>query len=234
MSEVPQGIMKPIIFNSEMVRAILEGGKTQTRRLIKPQPKIEVYPGPPFADFVTMRGRQWWWNSQSEHPSHVSKASPYKVGDVLYVRETFFHEPAEYDGTLGGGSIYGASTVFAADFVPLCSECGDSKGAHHMGGQEHTFKPEFPKWTPSIQMPRELSRIHLEVTRVRVERACDISEEDAQAEGVRKAAYGEPDYTEEDFGPMCYQDGFQFLWQTIYGPDAWEKWVWVYDFKRNK
>lgn len=76
------------------------------------------------------------------------------------------------------------------------------------------------KWTPSLHMPRELSRIHLEVMRMRVERACDISREDAIAEGQSM--------------PPFEVDEFQSLWEQLYGLDAWEKWVWVYDLKRIK
>lgn len=82
------------------------------------------------------------------------------------------------------------------------------------------------KVVPSIHMPRELSSIHLEVMRVRVERACDISEEDALAEGVK-------------IGGMTRYQGeakvaFHALWLTCYGPDSWNKWVWCFDLKRIK
>lgn len=82
------------------------------------------------------------------------------------------------------------------------------------------------KWTPSIHMPKELSRIHLEVMRARVERACDISEEDAIAEGmISKVVNGIHSWPSLEF---------KVLWESLYGPDAWEKWCWVYDFRRIK
>lgn len=126
----------------------------------------------------------WLESPVSRHKSShlVWKPSAARVGDVLYVRESFCST---------GTDIY-----FAADEIAGL------------------------KWRPSIHMPRELSRIHLEVMRVRVERACDISEDDCIAEGTPP---------EKDW-PCEYP--FRHLWIKLYGADAWEKWVWVYDLKR--
>lgn len=131
---------------------------------------------------------------------------PLKVGDVLYVRETFFHEPASHDETLGGGPYHPGHTYYRADY-------------------SEDRKPDMPPWKPSIHMPRELSRLFLEVMRVRVERACDISEEDARAEG--QADWKVPT------GQMVSDavNNFSALWESLY-PGKWEAWVWVYDLKR--
>jgi hypothetical protein len=145
--------------------------QSQDRRPIKPQPSDveQAYHGP---------------------------GKPHKVGDILYVRESFLLRHA------------GETVNFKADFDPI-----EAAGISGMYGG----------WKPSMHMPRELSRIHLEVMRVRVERACDISEEDARAEGYDIAQYN------HDLKPRQW---FQYIWRDIYGPDAWEKFVWVYDLKR--
>ncbi len=106
----------------------------------------------------------------------------------------------------------GTGIIYAADFDEL---------------ERKNLKP----WTPSLLAPKEFSRIHLEVMRVRVERACDISEADARAEGVEKESI---EHGQEDLIHKCYRGGFCHLWESIYGPDAWEKWCFVYDLRRVK
>ncbi len=183
--------MKSLLLNADEVRAILDGRKTQFRRVIKPEPER-------IGDMVTWLRRGWIDCDLSEFAVKMAGSSPFHVGDILCVLEAFFHEPAA------------ERTEYKAD-----------------------SRFDLP-WRSSTHMPKELSRIHIEVTRVRVERACDISEEDAEAEGVLKCAIGEPGDTDEDFGPMCYCDGFQYAWQSKHGQDAWEKYVWAYNFRRVK
>jgi hypothetical protein len=207
--------MKPMLFSSPLVRALHNSSigswpvvpidsalpfKSQTRRPAKPQPE-------PNSVFGVER--------------LVSK-SPYRAGDIVYVRET--HRLRIEDGVVeykAGG----------------CIEIPDE---HFAGITDNgTFRP-------SIHMPKWASRIHLEIMRVRVERACDISEEDARAEGTRPQTWG-GQKPMENFstweagtiapgapGFYCHKHAFRRLWQSIYGPDAWEKWVWVYDLKRIK
>ncbi|MFM5320911.1 hypothetical protein ACET9O_14975 [Aeromonas caviae] len=145
---------RPIIFNADMVRAILEGSKTQTRRIMKPQP--EPVPGQPW---------EYWWPAKAfETMVKVSDlqrvgfegaaadASPFgRIGDRLWVRETF--------GDCGVRLVYRADT----DDGAAC---------------------QVKRWTPSIHMPREAARILLEITDVRVERLNNISVQDALAEGM--------------------------------------------------
>jgi hypothetical protein len=101
-------------------------------------------------------------------------------------------------------------------------------------GRRFIFRADNPNddqpYKPSLHMPKWTSRIHLEVMRVRVERACDISEQDAVAEGVMS-------YWLQQAGDHLIdaeQYLFKSLWEKLYGPDAWEKFVWVYDLKRIK
>lgn len=138
-----------------MVRAILDGRKTQTRRVVKFQTAPTEYPQGNGAKFVQIGGKQYWWNSQDDHPAHVTKACPYGTpGDRLWVRETFH-------------TVDGASAFYRADYE-----------RNPKGDKEHGIV-----WTPSIHMPRWASRITLKVADVRVERLQDISEKDAWAEG---------------------------------------------------
>ncbi|MGL4684192.1 MAG: hypothetical protein ACRCV4_14320, partial [Hafnia alvei] len=97
-------------------------------------------------------------------------------------------------------------------------------------------KPATPeKWTPSIHMPRWASRITLEITGVRVERLQDISQEDAQSEGMELTGW-RPSYSDPDSGGECATpyDNFAALWESIYGEESWNAnpWVWVIEFRR--
>lgn len=130
--------------------------------------------------------------------AHTNIYSPLKVGDVLYVQETigFFQDDPRF------------GILYRADYTPQTEE-----------------ESGVSKWIPSIHMRKAFSRIHLEVMRVRVERACEISEEDAKAEGCDCRFGIGSDQPLKCFNQLC---------QSIYGPDAWEKWIWVYDLKRIK
>lgn len=152
--------MKPILFRPEMVRAILDGRKTVTRRIIKPQPRghaalvnrnllpetVEAGAGPVYA-----------------FEDGTVVAAPFTVGDVLYVRET-------WGRTADFSSISEEDTVYAADF-------SDKELAH--------LKDRHFRWRPSIHMPKDRARLFLKVTAVRAERLRSITIGDAYAEGVR-------------------------------------------------
>lgn len=154
---------RPILFSGPMVRAILDGRKTQTRRIVKPQPVPQLYPNTEDVYFVDWHGKQWWWNCQRDHPNFFEKACPYgQPGGQIWVRETW---------RVFGGREYEyqherSSVIYRAD--------------SEMRGPDYGVCAE---WRPSIFMPRWASRITLEITAVRVERLQDISEEDAKAEG---------------------------------------------------
>jgi hypothetical protein len=197
---------KPILFSAPMVRAILAGNKTQTRRIVKPQPdtecegveivcehynptktdrKGEEYPGPEVFGFA------------DENSGWVC---PYGApGDRLWVRETFWCglKPEIHER---------AAVAYRADYFPF----------------DVTYK-----WKPSIYMPRWASRITLEVAAVRVERLQDISESDAMAEGIYSTVETDSDHVAPT---ECYKK----LWESINGPGSWDAnpWVWVVEFKR--
>ena len=206
---------RPILFSAPMVRAILAGTKTQTRRVVKPQP-VEL------PDFnrgrmsYNVRGNVYRaWN-----PAVMDPSCPYgQTGDRLWVRETFMdlrgtgveHRP-DPRGPL-------QRYAYAADHQP--GSFGDE-----------ARKSYGLKWKPSIHMPRWASRITLEITGVRVERLQDISEADAQAEGCSLECMTP---TGDDSGSAIYgPGGYLALWESINGAGSWDvnPWVWVVEFKR--
>ncbi|EMY7657184.1 hypothetical protein ACX9QK_003928 [Serratia marcescens] len=215
---------RPVIFNSEMVCAILDGRKTQTRRVMKPQPE------------PCYRGGHWWPSNTFKTMLHIEEqmqngaggwgglagdACPFgAVGDRLWVRET-------WQGPLVDEEHLDDYRANADKFqAPEFCEYAADGGA----------RPEFcdfddnvrQGWRPSIHMPRWASRITLEITAVRVERLNDISEEDAKAEGVTPSQHiiTPPE--------ALYRVGFLKLWQSIYGAESWSAnpWVWVIEFRR--
>ena len=199
-------IERPIIFSAPMVRAILEGRKTQTRRVVKPQPAddqwIEECAGGGWmvvGDGEPTCATGVWDTREGAYQRQIN--FPFAPGMRLWVRETFMHEPADYCWEASVSiPCRPASTVYRADFP-------DSKPGEG--------------WKPSIHMPRSLSRILLEVTGVRVERLQSISYADAIAEGIPSVP-GRPDILHAE------------LWEQIHGPGAWDAnpYVWVVEFKR--
>lgn len=159
---------RPILFQGEMVRAILEGRKTMTRRVIKLAE---------FKECNDVPGSDWYFRSKSGIWSDVSTAQliakycPFgQVGDRLWVRETW---KCEELNTGLDGVRYQADNAFVS--IQNSIEASDLWGEAYREGNQ---------WRPSIFMPRWASRINLEITKVRVERVQDISEADAKAEGV--------------------------------------------------
>jgi len=151
--------VKPILFNTDMVKAILDGKKTVTRRLVKPQlpdNTIEIREIDPL-------GYLFFQTSDSYLGGYRNRKAPYKSGDILYVRETW---------------CYGAETIECL----LDKNIKDDSYYYRADGNIS----ELTKWHPSIHMPKEAARIFLKVTNVRVERLQDITEEQAIKEGVTK------------------------------------------------
>ncbi|EBV2147828.1 hypothetical protein DN191_18350 [Salmonella enterica subsp. enterica serovar Mikawasima] len=199
-----------MIFNGEMVRAILEGRKSQTRRVLGTyQDAVKFCPE------WDVNGKQIFIVlGEKDHtgmnPVITAIPCPFgQPGDRIWVRETFrVHSRATDVATLVYRASVRNSWTEQTHRVPV-AVCN---------------KPATPeKWTPSIHMPRWASRITLEITDVRVERLNSITESDAEAEGV----------TDTGFGDLLV-DGFRYLWKSIYGDDSWQAnpWVWVIEFKR--
>mgnify|MGYP001451522500 CR=1 FL=1 len=146
----------PILFSSEMVRAILDGRKTQTRRIINPQPKTIIKdPRNRLPEAFWVDGEKW------------IKCRYGQPGDRLWVRERFFCNDYRYPK--GPINELKDALYYYADGIP-CFE-----------GEESLIR-----WKPSIYMPRWASRITLEIDEIRVERVQDITEDDAMAEGCEK------------------------------------------------
>ncbi|EBQ2382173.1 hypothetical protein GBH04_25275 [Salmonella enterica subsp. enterica] len=193
-----------------MVRAILDGRKTQTRRVLATyQDAVKFCPE------WDVNGKQIFIVlGEKDHtgmnPVITAIPCPFgQQGDRIWVRETFrVHSRATDVATLVYRASVRNSWTEQTHRVPV-AVCN---------------KPATPeKWTPSIHMPRWASRILLEIIDVRVERLNSITESDAEAEGV----------TDTGFGDLLV-DGFRYLWKSIYGDDSWQAnpWVWVIEFKR--
>ncbi|HIG3590509.1 TPA: hypothetical protein ACYE2S_002565 [Klebsiella pneumoniae] len=204
-----------MIFNGEMVLAILDGRKTQTRRPIK-------WKQTRFTEIGEREdGSKWPWSEDAEHACDFWHPCPFgAVGDRIWVRETFCTVD---DTQYGGGKWvdYRATPKFEASH-PAGWDCAPNDA-------------EALKWRPSIHMPRWASRILLEITDVRVERLNAISQEDAQAEGMELTGW-RPTYSDPDSGGevLTPYDNFAQLWESIYGEESWKAnpWVWVIEFKR--
>lgn len=204
---------KPILFSGPMVRAILDGTKTQTRRVVKPQPNEDgladdALPADPY-------GYAWRGSDGSE------RQCPYgRPGDLLWVRETFSATGKVRVAYEADMSTWGVADVFnVADNIVV-------PHAKVLPGKLE-FTPK--RWTPSIHMPRWASRLTLEIVSVRVERLQDISDADARAEGVIRVN----GTSEEDFA-QTNRDAYEILWESINGPGSWalNPWVWVVEFKQ--
>ena len=206
-----------MIFNGEMVRAILDGRKTQTRRIIK-----DCTVGrDQISKFIQIE-KKFIGCYPEDVPELIRECCPYGVpGDRIWVREAF--------------RVHSRATDVAT-LVYKASERNSWTEQTHRVPVAVCNKPATPeKWTPSLHMPRWASRILLEITDVRVERLNSISQEDAQAEGLELTGW-RPTYSDPDSGGevMTPYDNFAELWSSIYGDESWQAnpWGWVIEFKR--
>lgn len=159
--------IKPILFNTEMVRAILDGRKTCTRRLVKPQPDEKyTFPLGFVTDSTEKKEVGCFGFAANEYGGSIQYVKPpyrYAPGDILYVRETWKKAP---------------------------------NGYYYYEDWQRNDIADVTKWKPSIHMPKEAARIWLKVTNVRVERLQDMTDDDAEAEGCfdyTSTALGFPD-----------------------------------------
>lgn len=224
--------IKPILFNTEMVRALLEGRKTMTRRVVKPQPVLDGH--------LWKLGGAAWNDSVLSVPvmfgHSLYNRAPYQPGDVLYVRETFRVDCLSDIVGIGrvqykADSSY-ANIHFAEDRYDMMRRAQSKPG-----------------WRPNENMPREAARIFLRVTGVRIERLQAIAEEDAKAEGAEKMyPYTDPETGKTAFllhEKGTYRAGFSQIWDSTIPkrPNMFDRylyyweynpWVWVIEFERIK
>jgi hypothetical protein len=208
---------RPILFSGEMVKAILAGNKTQTRRVIKVRGKYSC--GEPSVHSELNGELKVWKPERVDYSGFVE--CPYgQPGDLLWVRETWATSIACDDRPPSdmekAGRGYGWPVWYAADGMVNTRRADPVP----QGGIGFTT---MGKCRPSIFMPRWASRITLEIESVRVERLQDISEEDAISEGV------------EHVQPLISaKEKYQELWESINGKGSWDEnpWLWVIQFNK--
>ena len=210
---------KPILFSTEMVQAILEGRKTQTRRCVK---FVNYHPSRTEKNHSLLQVKGFEvYDGNGDHIGNLRDKYG-KIGDLLWVRETFFctkyyeHTPLFKDK---GKYVYKATNNFI--------------GCH--------------KWIPSIHMPKKAARLFLKIINIRVERLQDITEADAIAEGITPLKMSasqliieKQKYFDYSKPKQLFSEGlppfwsFNSLWCSINGPDSWESnpWVWVIEFEK--
>lgn len=238
---------RPILFNAAMVRAILTGTKTQTRRIVKYQPENAVS----VREFTNPQRFAFRDKAGVPADGEIYDCPYGQPGDRLWCKETFaIEDPSEYwfedprkdsqpdrpwkwlDDGWGKRPLIPHYRADGVDPNIVTEEQCDA-------GDDRT------RWRPSIHMPRWASRITLEIVGVRVERLNDISEEDAKAEGIRSTHLqfaGPEGVTMWHAGDKWPADtcgdspqlAFGALWESINGPGSWaaNPWVWAVEFKR--
>jgi hypothetical protein len=210
---------RQILFSAPMVRAILDGSKTQTRRILKVPDGIDFAggSGEDQNDPANWGGEDadgmWWALADAPDVDRVLPCRYGQPGDRLWVKETWRTYRA-FDPLPPRTLAPGAGVQYEAGGSNVPGKGGVFDTIHGMG-----------KLRPSIFMPRWASRITLEVTGVRVERLQECSEADAEAEGVDRIKAKVP----------MRVDAYRYLWDDINGPGSWDAnpWVWVVEFKRT-
>lgn len=209
----------PILFSTPMVQALLEGRKTQTRRVVK---TADIIFAPDKFTYIGntnenqdiphpaegSNSKIWYqWRLKNNNSASWIDTCPYgQPGDILWVRESFNY------GNIGNGM----QPFYRAD-----------------NERPHGYSTP---WKPSIHMPKSACRLFLKVKSVRVERLQDISEEDAISEGIKPTGYFDfyENYLSEGYTDLVPYESFKSLWQSINSPASWEAnpWVWVVEFER--
>lgn len=195
--------IKPILFNTEMVRAILDGRKTCTRRLIKPQPdKKHIYPLGFVTDSTEKKEVGCFGFAANEYGGSIQYVKPpyrYAPGDILYVRETWKKAP---------------------------------NGYYYYEDWQRNDIADVTKWKPSIHMPKEAARIWLKVTDVRVERSQEITIDGIRNEGISSMAVhaGDMEIALKEWKNL-WNSTIKKTDLDRYGWNA-NPWVWVIEFER--
>ena len=206
--------VKPILFSGEMVRAILEGRKTQTRRIVKMRDGSLMQDD----DLSTHLDNSFdcVMDFTKTYPYWQKLNCPYgNINDVLWVRETFQETTWLHPSDENYGYIYKASE----------------------NGREWAANDERWKWKPSLFMPKSACRLFLKITKIRIERLQDISEQDAISEGIDSEFDTYLDYEQKETLGSYYllsaRDSYESLWAKINGQDSWDEnpFVWVISFE---
>lgn len=217
--------MKPMLFNTKMVRAILDGIKGSTRRIAKgfiPNDAVWGYTAFTPKGYISCRG------TFTDGYGEKFFKLPCKSGDILYVRETWTEEYGKY--------YYHAD--YKNDYLDPCETLSGGYPAscrNHPGCDGCMATSTRIHWHPSIHMPKEAARIWLKVTDVRVERLHDITGKSVLREGINSHVHPDADYFDGN-----QREVFAELWDSTikksdidrYGWDA-NPWVWVIEFERR-
>lgn len=207
---------RPILFKGPMVKAIIDGRKTQTRRIVNPQPSITSDSDASWRD-----AKSDLWRNASQY---ARDCCPYgSHGDRLWVRESWAAFKPEQQRFGGKSALAGGAMMRIVERKPV-------QGESVIDYRADKEKTGSSFWRPSIHMPRWASRLTLEIVAIRVERLQSITEDDAVAEGCERvdsksaAKFSIP-------GPV-YR--FEHLWKSINGDHSWSSnpWVWVIEFKK--
>lgn len=221
--------IKPILFNTEMVRAILDGRKSCTRRICKDANECTV----PDMDFYNAEKRTYAVHNYSnrehtEQLSTVERSCPICPGDILYVRETWEHfECWNCEGDERGN----CPNEPQKSVLDKTCGCYMYRATNEIRGDA--------RWHPSIHMPKEAARIWLKVTDVRVERLQEITVDDCHREGINIETSAVTDGETLNRNHYFSLEKFEILWDSTvkksdldrYGWDA-NPWVWIIEFER--
>ena len=219
---------RPILFTGPMVQAILDGRKTQTRRLVKPQPKhrpIFCEPGKTTGLTVEECFEQGaWYDADCVNPG-IKMKCPYAPGDQLWVKETWRVNDRDWDDDwlrIGYRASPEPETKDSEEYTKVWSKRIPIPHEKWPDQFNRVTDRSANKWRPSIYMPRWASRITLEIVSVRVERVQDITNDDVWAEGAGQLP------------GMSAQETYAILWESICGKDSWKlnPWVWKITFKK--
>lgn len=217
----------PILFSTPMVQAILDGRKTQTRRVVKPQPSHNVqWNGFGVSCFTPERHIEGRGKFPDGSGIKFFKCPYGQVGDILWVREKTVYVHLDHAHDLLEGFKSKRQIIYGTDF--------------HDDWMIYAKEKYGYKWTPSLFMAKHHCRIFLKITNVRVERLQDISETDAESEGIGKqfsTLFNEwrfKDYYNVKDDWRSAVSSFQSLWASINGVESWDAnpWVWVIEFER--
>ena len=217
-------LTKPMLFSTPMIKALLDGSKNQTRRIVKHGMDISQMTFAGFReDQVYFKDEKGLWGMKFTT----------NVGDVIWCRETF--------NTRDGEFVYKASP----ELFKQTKWYKEIDRVFKLSSLETPEPENCIKWKPSLFMPKQACRLFLEVTNIRVERLNDISESDAVAEGIINDTPSLPDEDSvwRDYNPPKWEilvkglaspiDSYKSLWESINGKGSWDinPFVFVYDFK---